>query len=263
MVTWVWKPFAFGHQAPADPKNASWQETAARKRRTDMSKIPDKWRLSKDVLDHAKQLRSIADDFIDGLLGGDTRRLTGLDVPELMRMTVTGSLTAVELTTAFCKRAAYAHQLVRWLSRLRLAIADFSTEPWLTDPGVLPIPWREGGENAVREEDGLSFGFMDFDGVVMPHPPIRRALNIVKTALQAEGHDLVPWQGPSHEEALAIHADLTSADGNYDVFDNLKLSGEPLIPQLVPDFPDGKPMPPKSAIEVEQTVLRMLRYRAR
>jgi len=53
------------------------------------------------------------------------------------------------------------------------------------------------------------------------------------------------------------------ADGNSDVFTRLSLSGEPMIPQLVPYAPTGKPQPPKTAIEVAQSVQTMLRYRAR
>ena len=66
--------------------------------------------------------------------------------------------------------------------------ALLSSEPWLTDPGVLPIPWRKPFE--IDSGMKLSFGFMDFDGVVRPHPPITRALNMVKDALQATGHEV-------------------------------------------------------------------------
>ncbi len=68
--------------------------------------------------------------------------------------------------------------------------ALLSSEPWLTDPGVLPIPWRtpSGVDSGVK----LSFGFTDFDGVVRPHPPIARALTMVKDALEALGHEVCP-----------------------------------------------------------------------
>jgi amidase len=38
-----------------------------------------------------------------------------MDVPELVARMKDGLLTAVDVVTAFCKRAAYAHQLVSWL----------------------------------------------------------------------------------------------------------------------------------------------------
>jgi amidase len=92
---------------------ASWEVIAAEKRLRDLAKIPPEWKLPQEVLDHAKQHRSVADDFIDNLLDEESRYLTNLDAPALMDQTANGSLTALNLTTAFCKRAAYAHQLVR------------------------------------------------------------------------------------------------------------------------------------------------------
>ncbi len=96
-----------GHATATVP----WQAIAAQKRQRDMAKIPPEWRLPQDVLDPAKLRRNIADEFIDSLLDPDSKSLTNLDAPALMAMTANGSLTAVRLTTAFCKRAAYAHQL--------------------------------------------------------------------------------------------------------------------------------------------------------
>ena len=62
-----------------------------------------------------------------------------------------------------------------------------------------------------------------------------------------------------------VQSPITSADGNYDIFEHLKLSGEPLIPQLIPDFPGGKPGPVYNAIAVEKTALKLnecqVRYR--
>jgi len=97
-----------------------------------------------------------------------------------------------------------------------------SSEPWLTDPSVLPIPWRQ-----PKRYSKLSFGFMDFDGVVVPHPPILRALRMTREALQAAGHEvrtfpyhhlgyevtvlqIIPWEGPSLQEAAAIHVSPSS-----------------------------------------------------
>ncbi len=78
--------------------------------------------------------------------------------------------------------------------------ALLSSEPWLTDPGVLAIPWR----TPLDADSGtkLSFGFVDFDGVVRPHPPITRALTMVKDALQALGHEAFPHCNAFSEQAV-------------------------------------------------------------
>ncbi len=68
-----------------------------------------------------------------------------------------------------------------------------STQPWTFDPDVLPLPWRKLTD--IDHNTRLSFGFMEFDGIVKPHLPISRALNIVADALRASGHEV--WQPPS------------------------------------------------------------------
>lgn len=67
-----------------------------------------------------------------------------------------------------------------------------STEPWLHDPYILPIPWRDTpyDQNHRASGSSLSFGFMKHDGLVTPHPPIGRALRIVERALLVAGHNV-------------------------------------------------------------------------
>ena len=54
------------------------------------------------------------------------------------------------------------------------------------DPTCFPIPWRE---EKVDVPEKLAFGVLPWDGVVMPHPPIRRAIRSTADKLRAEGHD--------------------------------------------------------------------------
>ena len=65
--------------------------------------------------------------------------------------------------------------------------------PWLGDPGVLEIPWREEVEKETRglvegAPEGLAFGIMYDDGEIEPHPPIKRALKIVEDTVRGLGH---------------------------------------------------------------------------
>lgn len=64
-------------------------------------------------------------------------------------------------------------------------ISLLSTEPWTRDPYTHPIPWRAGNEYENDDESDRkpTFGFMPNDGIVVPHPPVARALEIVKQAL--------------------------------------------------------------------------------
>jgi amidase len=79
------------------------------------------------------------------------------------------------------------------VSTLKLVFKSLlSTEPWLRDHNTLPIPWRAEKEyDAEKESDHKpAFGFMFNDGVVSPHPPISRALGIVRKALEDSGYQV-------------------------------------------------------------------------
>jgi Asp-tRNA(Asn)/Glu-tRNA(Gln) amidotransferase A subunit family amidase len=79
------------------------------------------------------------------------------------------------------------------VSTLKLVLKSLlSTEPWLRDPNTLPIPWRGEKEYDAEKESGQkpAFGFMFNDGVVSPHPPISRALGIIRKALEDSGYQV-------------------------------------------------------------------------
>ena len=60
----------------------------------------------------AKSRKKIADDFIEGLMDSETRHGTSADAPDLVAAMANGSLTAVQVVTVYCKRAAFSHQPV-------------------------------------------------------------------------------------------------------------------------------------------------------
>ncbi|PYH40789.1 putative general amidase GmdA [Aspergillus saccharolyticus JOP 1030-1] len=76
-------------------------------------------------------------------------------------------------------------------------------EPWSHDPLVVALPWRE--EMAQRASgEGLSFAILQHDGMVRPHPPVRRALALVRKGLEDRGHRVIEWSPPSHATAKDI-----------------------------------------------------------
>ncbi|KAJ9191165.1 hypothetical protein DTO164E3_8960 [Paecilomyces variotii] len=53
-----------------------------------------------------------------------------------------------------------------------------SEEPWKYDSKVIPLPWRQNEEDIIKSKlssGGLTLGFFNCDGNVLPHPPILRA----------------------------------------------------------------------------------------
>ena len=80
---------------------------------------------------------------------------------------------------------------------LRLIVqAILSRQPWLHDPLVHEIPWRQEQEKAVIDlvnstktgSGRLAFGILSNDRTVTPHPPVRRAVEIVRQTVERFGH---------------------------------------------------------------------------
>lgn len=65
------------------------------------------------------------------------------------------------------------------------------SRPWLHDPTVLKLPWTplipETRESNLGQKQ-LCLGYMFHDNIVMPHPPVIRAMRMVIQALEAVGH---------------------------------------------------------------------------
>ena len=73
--------------------------------------------------------------------------------------------------------------------------ALLSSEPWLRDTELLPLPFRAEAEYNHWRTPKLTFGVLESDGMVAPHPPIIRAIREVTKALEAEGHQVfLAWK---------------------------------------------------------------------
>jgi amidase len=125
---------------------------------------------------------------------------------------------------------------------LRLSMkALLSQEPWNHDPLVHDMPWRDDIERQVQElikshspnTPGLSFAIMKHDGVVAPHPPVLRALNMVEARLKELKYEVIEWKPPSHYDAITLVGKVWSFDGGADCNGAFALSGEPIAKQVL------------------------------
>lgn len=73
------------------------------------------------------------------------------------------------------------------------------SEPWWVDPKCVAIPWR-----VVEPPKRLKIGVLWNDGVVMPTPPVIRALKVTVEKLRAAGHEVVEWGDEGHAQAVEI-----------------------------------------------------------
>ncbi|KAI0456435.1 amidase signature domain-containing protein [Xylaria acuta] len=105
-----------------------------------------------------------------------------------------------------------------------------SAQPWLREPSLVAIPWREEGEEEVKRGK-LRVGVIWDDGVVRPHPPIAAALSRVAEKLKKSGEvEIVDWECWKHDLAWEIIAKLYFCDGGAEEKAAIAASGEPLLP---------------------------------
>ena len=100
----------------------SWQDKAAAKRQAVLDLIPVAWRLPQP-LPTSKAQKDVTGAYVQQYLSSREVELTEADAVQIVANTTAGTWTATEVVTAFCHRAAIAHQLVLYsppvcLSRL-------------------------------------------------------------------------------------------------------------------------------------------------
>ena len=103
------------------PEVPEWKKKAAAKREQQAASIPSDWRLQ-DPLSRPKNAYEYLKT--SGLLTAEELDITETtDATILLRKMATGTLTAVQVTKAFCKRAAFAQQLIRCCTEMFFAEA--------------------------------------------------------------------------------------------------------------------------------------------
>ena len=134
--------------------------------------------------------------------------------------------------------------LATTVGALKLAMKSLlSLEPWLYDPMVVDMPWRDAEEQKVHDllkstsgKGQMAFGLMASDGIVNPDPPVRRAVMMTAEALKKAGHQIIEWKPPSHERLQDFTFKTWAYDGGQDVHDSFALSGEPLSNQIIMSY---------------------------
>lgn len=153
------------------------------------------------------------------------------------------------------------------LGALKLLIkAILSEQPWLHDPLVHEIPWRDEQEQQIlslakstSNSGQVAFGIIRHDGYIKPHPPILRAIDITIKTLENLGHKIIEWAPPSHRKCIDIVEKTWVYDGAQDVHSAFALSGEPLSKQIA-TFRD-KPFREYTATEIAQTNVAQREYK--
>ncbi|KAH8985891.1 general amidase [Lactarius akahatsu] len=106
--------------------------------------------------------------------------------------------------------------------------------PWLKDPLSMRKHWDGDGYRLVEHGGGqkLTFGILWNDGLVVPHPPIIRALEITRDVLIAAGHDVVDWKPYKHAELYDATMGIWAAAGREDTLAATSQTDEPLLQSM-------------------------------
>ncbi|RDW92240.1 hypothetical protein BP5796_01634 [Coleophoma crateriformis] len=101
-----------------------WQELAAAKKKEQLSRIPAEWLLKPEAMPAPEtvDLRPVATSC--GILSAKELEITGdYDATALLEKIASGAYTALEVVTAYCKRAAVGQQLCNSLTEIMFADA--------------------------------------------------------------------------------------------------------------------------------------------
>ncbi|KAK2594700.1 hypothetical protein QQS21_007610 [Conoideocrella luteorostrata] len=70
-----------------------------------------------------------------------------------------------------------------------------AAKPWIEDPQIIPLPWTGLNSSAsVPSPQSFKIGLMMHDGVIMPQPPVTRALEWAKSQLEGRGFQVKPFK---------------------------------------------------------------------
>lgn len=127
-------------------------------------------------------------------------------------------------------------------------------EPWLEDPSMIEMPWRP-----CMLPSKLTLGVMMDDGIVQPQPPVQHALKQVVAALEKEGHEIVPFEPPTHSIALALWLGIMSQNGGVEVHDLIDETGEPLIEEVAAIY--GAQRGDREPLSVEELYSQVLEFK--
>ena len=96
----------------------TWEEKASQKQLSLYNLIPQEWRLSQSIIKNPpKNLTTVPSQC--GILSTLDLEITEIDnIEELAYRIAQGKYSAVQVTEAYCKRAAIAHQLVNCLAEI-------------------------------------------------------------------------------------------------------------------------------------------------
>lgn len=112
--------------------------------------------------------------------------------------------------------------------------AVIGQKPWLKDPLSTRKHWNEDEYRLIEHGGGtkLTFGILWNDALIVPQPPIIRALEMTKEAVIAAGHDVVDWKPYKHTEIYEVTLAIWTAAGEADYAAVASHTREPILKSM-------------------------------
>ncbi|KAJ6447311.1 serine/threonine protein kinase, CMGC group [Purpureocillium lavendulum] len=114
-------------------------------------------------------------------------------------------------------------------------------KPWVLDPNVTPLPWREDEYQEVQRRT-LKIGLILDDGVVRPYPEIELAVRHAADLFEQAGHEVVLWDTSDHMDCIKIMDQIYRADGGEDIRTEVTAAGDPLLPHVAALLDSAQPI---------------------
>jgi hypothetical protein len=154
-----------------------WKSIAHQKRLTQLQSIPSSWRLSSSIPSTSSKSPIEIIQTCDILSPQELQWTEVRDITELVCLLASRSVTSVQLTTAFCKRAAVAQQLTgclteilfdRALQRAKILDEEFERTGKMTGP-------LHGVPVSIKDR----FDVEGFDTTIGTYPTLTISLRLV------------------------------------------------------------------------------------
>ncbi|KAL0959790.1 hypothetical protein HGRIS_011476 [Hohenbuehelia grisea] len=163
--------------------------------------------------------------------------------PSYERLPYCGAVNSLEGQESISSVLGPMAQTINAVKLFTKAIID--AKPWRKDPMAIHKAWSE--EEYALSEHGkggkMCFAIMWDNGVVKPHPPLWRAMRMVKRALEAAGHKVIDWVPYKQLEIYKTAEMIFAADGGHDYRAVCEQSGEPLLRSMsLPSDNHGRPI---------------------
>jgi amidase len=104
-----------------------------------------------------------------------------------------------------------------------------ASRPWIEDPRIIPIPWTGASTASSGSTKKPRIGIMMHDNVIMPQPPVTRALRWARKQLESAGFQVKPFKSCKVAQIMQDIRRTYWPAGTRATNEHLAAAGEPKL----------------------------------